>query len=127
MRYRPPPACRGVCGNKNAGSPGEVRLCQTGDIFKGLVLVNPAGVASPGRDQSAGYARRRHSDAIADAGSIPAVSTPRASPRVLTKDPVGLSLFHEADVPPPRCHARQLTLRTPKAASVVLASIEAIG
>jgi hypothetical protein len=36
---------------------------------------NPAGEASEGRDQSAGYARRSHSHAIADVGSIPTVST----------------------------------------------------
>jgi hypothetical protein len=35
---------------------------------------NPAGEASEGRDQSAGYARRSHSHAIADVGSIPTVS-----------------------------------------------------
>ena len=40
-----------------------------------LALDNPAGEASRGREQSAGYARRGHFHAIADAGSIPAVST----------------------------------------------------
>jgi len=34
------------------------------------------GEASAMRDQSAGYARRSHLDAVADAGSIPAVSIP---------------------------------------------------
>ena len=40
--------------------PGAVRLRQTGDIFRRLVSENPAGEATPGREQSAGYARRRH-------------------------------------------------------------------
>ncbi len=40
-----------------------------------LVPHNPAGEASEGRDQSAGYARRSHFHAIADVGSIPTVST----------------------------------------------------
>src|SRR3954447_27017844 len=40
--------------------PGAVRLRQTGDIFRRLVPENPAGEATPGREQSAGYARRRH-------------------------------------------------------------------
>lgn len=35
---------------------------------------NPAGEASEGRDQSAGYARRSQSHAVADVGSIPTVS-----------------------------------------------------
>src|SRR4051794_1065614 len=65
-----------MSGIRYAGSPGEVCLRRTGDIFRRLVPSNPAGVASSGRDQSAGYARRSHSDAIADVGSIPTVSTP---------------------------------------------------
>jgi hypothetical protein len=56
----PPPAGRGECLHQNAGSPGAVRLRQTGDIFRRLVSENPAGEATPGREQSAGYARRRH-------------------------------------------------------------------
>ena len=54
-----------------------------------LVPRNPAGEASEGRDQSAGYARRSHFHAIADVGSIPTVSTiltkvePAQSPRGL--------------------------------------------
>src|SRR5436309_2747764 len=39
-----------------------------------LALRNPAGEASGGRDQSAGYARRSHSYAVTDVGSIPTVS-----------------------------------------------------
>ena len=40
--------------------PGEVRPRRTGDTSRGLVPENPAGEATPGREQSAGYARRRH-------------------------------------------------------------------
>src|SRR3954463_2197994 len=54
--------------------PLAVRLRQRGDFFRRLVADNPAGVASRERDQSAGYARRRQSNAIADVGSIPTVS-----------------------------------------------------
>ena len=55
-----------------------------------LVLDDPAGEANRERDQSAGYARRRHLHAIADAGSIPAASTlsgpirKYVTPRVVT-------------------------------------------
>ena len=60
MSCGPPPAGRGERLHQNAGSPGAVRLRQTGDIFRRLVSENPAGEATPGREQSAGYARRRH-------------------------------------------------------------------
>jgi hypothetical protein len=60
VRFRPPPACRGDRRNQNAGSPGEARLRRTGEIFRRLVPRNPAGEASRGRDQSAGYARRSY-------------------------------------------------------------------
>lgn len=66
--------------DQNADSPAEVRLSRSGDIFLRLVPSNPAGKASWGRDQSAGYARRSHQYAVADAGSIPAVSINDASP-----------------------------------------------
>lgn len=55
-----------------------MRLRRTGKIFRRLALRNPAGTATAEREQSAGYARRSHQDAVADAGSIPAVSTLRA-------------------------------------------------
>src|ERR1019366_3247480 len=61
------------------GSESRLTRCGPPSPIRGssrrLVLRNPAGEASEGRDQSAGYARRSHSHAIADVGSIPTVST----------------------------------------------------
>src|SRR3954453_22642274 len=68
--------------------PLAVRLRQRGDFFRRLVSDNPAGVASRKRDQSAGYARRRQSNAIADVGSIPTVSM--ASRKPLSRAASGL-------------------------------------
>jgi hypothetical protein len=60
-------------GIRNGLAP-DVRLWRRGDFFQRLVPSNPAGQASSGRDQRAGYARRRCIRTTADVGSIPTVS-----------------------------------------------------
>lgn len=61
-------------GIRNGLAP-DVRLWRRGDTTQRLVPSNPAGQASSGREQRAGYARRRCIRTTADVGSIPTVST----------------------------------------------------
>jgi hypothetical protein len=69
-------------------------------ISSRLVPRNPAGEASEGRDQSAGYTRRRHLHAIADVGSIPTVSTPARKHRALQAKQYAATLHYRVRVAP---------------------------